>query len=253
MLEDIMVHEILRRFSSKNRALLCDKCRQYTNAVAQAEVPETMLFSLLLLIRRDSGRDFTTFWQGKEVILSCVEVMGYMVPRLRVGSASYVSSAIIMRHGCKAHSCWDRRSRLLQARLRSLPVGAGDADMLAYAKYFFSCGFGLDQEKEAVLDMHCVSEKRTKNAQDAAGCVEDLGRYFCYAKDETGTKQYLGVFAMMSLLQCFHLLSCQLFLMLRNAVETTFATSWGPAAAVIFVARPSSSQRLQPSRVDQRK
>ena len=162
MLEDIMVHEILRRFSSKNRALLCDKCRQYTNAVAQAEVPETMLFSLLLLIRRDSGRDFTTFWQGKEVILSCVEVMGYMVPRLRVGSASYVSSAIIMRHGCKAHSCWDRRSRLLQARLRSLPVGAGDADMLAYAKYYLSCGFGLDQEKEAVLDMHCVSEKRKK-------------------------------------------------------------------------------------------
>ena len=83
--------------------------------------------------------------------------------------------------------------------------------------------------------MHCVSEKRKKNAQDAAGCVEDLGRYFCYAKDETGTKQYLGVFAMMSLLQCFHLLSCQLFLMLRNAVETTFATSWGPAAAVNFL------------------
>ena len=49
------------------------------------------------------------------------------------------------------------------------------------------------------------------------------------------SKQYLGVFAMMSLLQCFHLLSCQLFLMLRNAVETTFATSWGPAAAVIFL------------------
>jgi len=234
-LTEPILWEIMRRYTSNNKGLLCDKCRRFANLVATVQVPLMLVVGLLLLIRRDCGRDFSVGWNGSTVKATSVTIQGYLVPVLEYKGLRYVSSNIIVRHGCKAHSCWDRRSKLLQERVVNLPVNASDATKLAYAKHYFGCGFKLDNESEAALATVVMSSRQVHNAESAMGCVEDLARYFSYSADESGPKAFLGIFAMMSLLVNPHTLESRTYFMLRRAVETWFTTSWGPAKCVNFM------------------
>ena len=70
-----------------------------------------------------------------------------------------MAPSLTVRQGCKAHSCWDKRVRLLDQRLSALPIGVSEAFILALAKHFFTAGFKLSASAEAEL-LHWTPTER---------------------------------------------------------------------------------------------
>lgn len=61
-----------------------------------------------------------------------------------------------------------------------------------------------------------------------------MQRYFNYARDEEGSKNFLAPFAMMSLMLCLSI-SMPVLLLMRRAVDTMWTTSWGPCTALNYL------------------
>ena len=234
-LTDLMCRELTKRYTERNKGILCPECAECLRGVM--EPPLMLVRGILLLIRRDCGRDFFVEWNGDVLDLSAVTIENVVVPLLKSRSTgrTFLSENLAFRAGCKAHSCWDQRVQLLGRRLANLPVGAGDGDMLAYAKHYIGSGFKLNPEKTAAMEGQVLSDRLKKNAEEALGNAESVAKYVRYSGDEDGCRAYLGMYVLMALLTQLHRLTMPTFMLIRRTLDTWFETSWGPAAAVNYM------------------
>jgi len=227
-------HALVRRYSMNAKGMLCGKCTSVMNDKAEKIAPLFSVYGLLLLIRRDCGRDFDVCYEGRHLQLRIIKVQDLDVPVLLTEQHAYYSTNILFRHGCKAHSVWDRRTRSLHDHISSMPIGTDEATMTAVAKIYFGAGFKVKKEAEQKLSSSMPSAAKIKNASEMieGDCsAEDVHTYFSYARDDEGNKKFLAPFAMIALmlLQAIPML---LILFFRRAVDTLWTTSWGPCAAV---------------------
>ena len=232
-------HDLVRRFSESSQAKsrLCARCTSVMNDLAEKSVPHFLVYGLLLLIRRDCGRDFDASYGGRHLQLRVTIVQDLEVPVLSTEQQTYYSTNIIFRHGCKAHSVWDRRARLLHNHICGAPIGTNVATMLALAKTYFGAGFKLEREAEQRLISSRPSAANLKNASDVikGDCsAKDVHTYFSYARDEEGSKNYLGPFAMMALMRV-QAIPAPLAERLHQAADEFWTTSWGPSAAINYI------------------
>lgn len=230
-------HHLVRRYSVNAKGSLCAECTSVMNDMAEKSVPLLLLYGLLLLIRRDCGRDFDASYGGRLLQLRVVRVQDLDVPVLSTEQQTYYSTNIIFRHGCKAHSVWDRRTRLLHNHISSAPIGTNEATMLALAKTYFGAGFKLKSEAEQKLTSSMPSAAKVKYASDviAGDCsAADVHTYFSYARDEEGRKNYLAPFSMMALM-VVQAIPMPLIVLFRQAVDAFWTTSWGACAAVNYI------------------
>ena len=77
-----------------------------------------------------------------------------------------------------------------------------------------------------------MTNVQIRNAERHMESSESLWIYFGMSGSESGAKQFLGCFAMMSLLAETALLDMELVLKLRASIEVFFTTSWGPAKCI---------------------
>ena len=69
-LTDVMCRELTKRFTQRNKGLLCRSCAECLRGVMQP--PLMLVRGILLLIRRDCGRDFSVQWEQDVLDLTAV-------------------------------------------------------------------------------------------------------------------------------------------------------------------------------------
>ena len=84
-------HGLVRRYSKNAQAKsrLCAGCTSVMNDLAEKSVPPFLVYGLLLLIRRDCGRDFDASYGGRHLQLRVIIAQDLEVPVLSTEQQTY--------------------------------------------------------------------------------------------------------------------------------------------------------------------